>query len=306
MFRERDFNPLHWRRSHLSRNHAYALVTVFGLTAAGIGAVVGIKSLQGGANQGSEDPDGARIGVIKANTGEQVIVVVPSATATSEPPTATPTVFPTATIAPPIATSTPRPAIMPTIVRIEPAATPTARQEPAPVNTPSGPGIIAPPTSGEATPEPYVPLEFSDQSRAARMAELTNAKRLESGLRPLAIEPSLTLAATNYARLLAKIPGGPLSHVGPDGSTVLSRIEAAGYKNPSTFGENFAPASSSRVEFLATADMLLQGLMNSPGHRANILNSSFKDLGVGCYVYRQQVPWQNSLVLICVQNFGAK
>lgn len=93
MFDERDFNPLHLRRVHLSRNHAYALVTVFGLTAAGIAAVVGIKSLQGETDQDQNNPRGVRVTAINDELGEQVLVVVPTATTSStpEPPTATPT-----------------------------------------------------------------------------------------------------------------------------------------------------------------------------------------------------------------------
>jgi hypothetical protein len=63
------------------------------------------------------------------------------------------------------------------------------------------------------------------------------------------------------------------SHIDPDGNYVWPRIEAAGYKPYITLGENLA------MDF-TTPDDLIAAWMNSPTHRANILNDKFEDQGL--------------------------
>jgi uncharacterized protein YkwD len=82
---------------------------------------------------------------------------------------------------------------------------------------------------------------------------------------------------------------GVMSHTGPDGSTMTSRVEAAGYEW-STLGENIARGQSD-------AASVMESWMNSPGHRANILNCSFTELGVGVH-FGDGGPWWT-------QDFGA-
>jgi uncharacterized protein YkwD len=64
-----------------------------------------------------------------------------------------------------------------------------------------------------------------------------------------------------------------MSHTGSDGSSPGDRITRAGY-TWSAYGENVAYG-------YATPEQVMNGWMNSPGHRANILNCSFKEIGVG-------------------------
>ncbi|MGV9632530.1 CAP domain-containing protein, partial [Streptomyces sp. NPDC003487] len=64
-------------------------------------------------------------------------------------------------------------------------------------------------------------------------------------------------------------------HVSPDGTDPGKRITAAGYRW-STYGENIAKGQQ-------TADSVMTSWMNSPGHRANILNCSFKNIGIGIH-----------------------
>lgn len=104
----------------------------------------------------------------------------------------------------------------------------------------------------------------------ARMLELVNAERARQGLRPLRADPELAEVARAHSRdMFAR---GYFSHVTPDGRDLGDRMRAAkaGYL---AAGENLALAST-----LAGAH---QGLMNSPGHRANILRPQFGRLGVG-------------------------
>jgi uncharacterized protein YkwD len=63
-----------------------------------------------------------------------------------------------------------------------------------------------------------------------------------------------------------------MSHDGSNGSTPWDRSKAAGYDN--AIGENVAMG-------YRDAASVMDGWMNSPGHRANILNCSAKAIGVG-------------------------
>lgn len=78
-------------------------------------------------------------------------------------------------------------------------------------------------------------------------------------------------AAQGHAEWMANT--GNLNHVGKNGSTVATRIDAAGYKFWSA-AENIAFGYSS-------AQSVMTGWMNSPGHAANMLNSRYADVGFG-------------------------
>lgn len=104
----------------------------------------------------------------------------------------------------------------------------------------------------------------------ALMLQMVNAERASHGLRPLKPDPELAEVARAHSRdMFAR---GYFSHVTPDGKELSHRIRQAklGYF---VAGENLALAPT-----LARAH---QGLMKSPGHRANILRPQFGRLGVG-------------------------
>ncbi|MFJ5548112.1 CAP domain-containing protein [Streptomyces sp. NPDC093225] len=100
---------------------------------------------------------------------------------------------------------------------------------------------------------------------------LVNDHRAEAGCGPLKADTDLTRAARAYSATMRK--AGVLSHTGPDGSTMTSRIEAAGYAW-SGLGENIAQGQQD-------AAAVVDAWMHSPGHRANILNCKFTEIGVG-------------------------
>ena len=66
------------------------------------------------------------------------------------------------------------------------------------------------------------------------------------------------------------------AHDGKDGSTVTSRIEAAGYQPASTWGENIALGQT-------TPAQVVSSWLGSDGHCSNIMNPAYKDIGVGYY-----------------------
>ncbi|MQY37649.1 hypothetical protein SRB17_56530 [Streptomyces sp. RB17] len=116
------------------------------------------------------------------------------------------------------------------------------------------------------------PLTPDALSRAAaEVVALTNAERGRAGLPPLAADLQLTAAA--QAHCADMVARDFYDHVAPDGSRPWDRAAAAGYRRR-TIGENIACGQRSPAE-------VVDGWMNSPGHRANILKREFGHIGVG-------------------------
>ena len=106
---------------------------------------------------------------------------------------------------------------------------------------------------------------------AAEVVALTNAERAAAGLPPLATDTPLTNAAQAHsADMVAR---AFYSHTSPDGSEPWHRAAAAG-STRRTIGENIACGQRSAAE-------VVQGWMDSPGHRANILKPAFTHMGAG-------------------------
>ncbi len=74
----------------------------------------------------------------------------------------------------------------------------------------------------------------------------------------------------------------------------------------SSVAENVATASGgTQPSATALAQLMVEGWMNSPPHRANILNGGFTDTGVGCTTGTPPSPRAGqSMVFICVAMFG--
>ncbi|WP_231510397.1 CAP domain-containing protein [Fischerella sp. PCC 9605] len=111
----------------------------------------------------------------------------------------------------------------------------------------------------------------NDATFEKQVLELTNQERAKAGLQPLKGNAELDYAADKYAEDMSE--RGVLSHTGPDGSQAWDRAKAVGYESQ-YFGENIAAGQR-------TPEEVVQDWMNSPGHRANILNSNYTELGVG-------------------------
>lgn len=108
------------------------------------------------------------------------------------------------------------------------------------------------------------------ESLEAEMLLMINEERAKEGLQPLVADTQLREVARLHSRdMFAR---SYFSHVTPDGLTPFDRIRQADIPFR-TAGENLALAQT-----LAIAH---QGLMDSPGHRANILKSSFGRVGIG-------------------------
>lgn len=120
-------------------------------------------------------------------------------------------------------------------------------------------------------------------SYAKEVLNLVNAQRSQAGLGALSWDPKLANAANVRAKEIVM----SFSHTRPDGSTCFTAVENDG--SYMTLGENIAYGYTS-------AASVMDGWMNSQGHRENILNSSFTKLGVSCYYENGTHYW--------VQIFG--
>jgi uncharacterized protein YkwD len=85
---------------------------------------------------------------------------------------------------------------------------------------------------------------------------------------------------------------GYMSHTGHDGSGPAQRIRAAGYQITGAWAENIARGYPSPAA-------VMDGWLNSPGHRANIVNCSLRAIGVG-------VVRSTGGRLYWTQDFGAR
>ncbi|MEU6355150.1 CAP domain-containing protein [Streptomyces sp. NPDC047072] len=116
------------------------------------------------------------------------------------------------------------------------------------------------------------PLGPGDLRRTAdEVVDLTNRERARAGLRPLAVDAHLTSAAQAYSTDMAV--RAFYSHTSPEGTQPWDRAAAAG-SSRRTIGENIACGQRTPAE-------VVEGWMNSPGHRANILKPDFTHIGIG-------------------------
>lgn len=107
----------------------------------------------------------------------------------------------------------------------------------------------------------------------ARAFELTNIERSRAGLPPLRLESRLAAAAQAHSQNMALKDF--FSHTGEGGDTPWDRIQATGYQ--------YSRAAENLYGGASTAEQAVQGWMQSPGHRANILNPDLQEIGIGHY-----------------------
>ncbi len=119
-----------------------------------------------------------------------------------------------------------------------------------------------------------LPYRVADPRAAPNLEEkmlaLVNQERATAGLAPLVMDERLRVVARDHARDMFQ--RGYFSHYTPEQTSPFDRLKAAGIGFLAA-GENLALAPS--------LDMAHRGLMNSPGHRANILSPSFRRVGIG-------------------------
>lgn len=119
-----------------------------------------------------------------------------------------------------------------------------------------GPPHVGPPPDGDVV---------------AMVVAGTNAERAAAGLTRLTVEARLTAAALAHSTDMAARDF--FAHESPEGRSVADRVTAAGYAYR-IVAENIAAGQRDAAE-------VVTGWMNSPGHRANILNPELRQIGVG-------------------------
>ncbi len=126
-------------------------------------------------------------------------------------------------------------------------------------------------SNGKPEPEVYATDYYSIRpDLEQQMLQLVNAERKKKGLKSLVADEQLKKVARAHSSDMLK--RGYFSHITPEGKDPFYRMKNAGI-NYKKAGENLAYAST-----LAKAH---RGLMNSPSHRAAILNKSFGRVGIG-------------------------
>jgi uncharacterized protein YkwD len=137
------------------------------------------------------------------------------------------------------------------------------------------------------------PASAQEPDRAAEFYDLINQSRLGEGLTPYGWAPELTASAQRHADDLAAHQLA--SHTGSDESTAAQRIAEANYgawEDGSVTGENFWVGFGSVQE-------ALDWFMDDPTHRDNILNSRYREVGIG-------VASDSEGRLYYVLDFGAR
>lgn len=125
----------------------------------------------------------------------------------------------------------------------------------------------------QENPDEDAPEESGGVQEAAEaVTSLVNAARRDAGLSELELDADLCAAAQARAQEIAQ----SFSHTRPDGSSCFTILEEFGISYRAA-GENIAMGQR-------TPEEVMDGWMNSSGHRANILNGTFTSIGVGYYV----------------------
>lgn len=179
---------------------------------------------------------------------------------------------PTKGVTPVAMDSTPRPT----------AQTPSAQSVSVP-----GPLVVQKAVATTSRPDTAsdAPLNEGD------IVAITNRERASAGLPPLSFNATLATMATAKANDM--IQKQYFAHVSPDGTDLTMLAKRYGYLYLNV-GENLALG-----DFTSSADVM-NGWMNSPGHRANILNKNFTEIGVSAVFgnYAGRNVWY------AVQEFG--
>ena len=131
-----------------------------------------------------------------------------------------------------------------------------------------------------------------------RVVELVNQERGKMSLAPLQLNSQLTQSAQWHSQDM--VDHNFMGHKGSDGSSPFDRMHQAGYQF-SNAGENIAAG-------YATAESVMDGWMNEQpdssghrGHRENILNPNFHDMGIG-YAFGQATKYYH----YWTQDLGAR
>lgn len=110
----------------------------------------------------------------------------------------------------------------------------------------------------------------------ARVQQQINQIRQQNGLSELRTHPKLAQVARDYSRRMAE--EAFFSHTSPSGDTMVQRVKSARIFY-TMLGENLFTSTNIPQPVSAS----IAGWMNSPGHRKNILQSDYRETGIGIW-----------------------
>ncbi|WP_294663671.1 CAP domain-containing protein [uncultured Ruminococcus sp.] len=140
------------------------------------------------------------------------------------------------------------------------------------------PTTVQPTSQPQPTTQPSGSASYNKEF-ADKVIELVNTERAKEGISPLTKDTALT----NLSNIRSKEAATLFSHQRPDGtswSTVLKQNNVS----YTSAAENIAAGQN-------TPEAVVKEWMNSPSHRANIMNSEYNKIGVSCYV-DQNAPYR--------------
>jgi len=133
-----------------------------------------------------------------------------------------------------------------------------------------------------------VPLAASAAITPADVVDAMNARRAEAGLAPLREDARLDKAAEDRIRDMEEL--GYWSHIAPDGRPPFMWLRLRNYDYRAA-GENLAAGFD-------TTDVMVQSWMESDGHRANILSTTFQDCGIAIIEGSTKGPASGNSVVV--------
>ena len=167
------------------------------------------------------------------------------------------------------------------------------------------PGAAASPTASATkacTGADAEPNRASHRTLVRATVCLLNKQRRGRGMRGLKLSQRLGRAAQRHSVDMSS--NGYFSHDSRSGASFIDRIRRSGYLKSARswlVGENIAWGTGS----LATPRSIVRAWMNSPGHKANILNRSFRQIGIGIS-FSAPVPAEDGSAGTYTTDFGTR
>ncbi|MEU5904993.1 CAP domain-containing protein [Micromonospora sp. NPDC047467] len=165
----------------------------------------------------------------------------------------------------------PSPTDTPSPAPPSPSPSKVVKPTPAPSRTTAASRRTAPRSTAPSTTSGSGGSSGSVSAQAREVVDLVNAERAKAGCKALSIDDKLMTAAQRHSQDQADHQN--MSHTGSDGSNPGVRLDRVGY-TWRTYGENVAWNQK-------TPASVMDAWMNSSGHRANILNCAFTEIGIG-------------------------
>ncbi len=137
--------------------------------------------------------------------------------------------------------------------------------------------------------------------RAATLC-LINRERITHGERPLQPNGRLEHAAQGHTDDM--VTQDYFSHYGPSGEGPAGRMRSAGYIYSSNIGYEVGENIAWGTQYMATPSAIVEAWMQSPGHRANILDPRFKNTAIGVLAALPHSYGKGQPGAIYTQDFG--